>query len=855
MVCRAPKKEVHQVQSPDGLGSEEAFLGEIKIHSSDFWSTQIYVNGNKTEFKLDCGAKVSILSSSVPWLKEEDLQPTSQVLKGAGDTDLTHLVIGEIRKAKLQGNHRSTTETIYILKNQSTNLLSKKVIQDLQLLTPSADVHTVQKDWNPKKDFRQLFTGLGRTQDAHHITLQPNATPVCLYTARRIPYAWREKVQEELKSMVARGVISPVDQPTQWCSGMVCVPKSDGRVRICVDLTPLNRSVQREIHPMATVDENLAKLQGSSIFSKLDANSGFWQIPLDEESRLLTTFVTPFGRFCFNRLPFGISSAPEVFQKTMHKILQDVDGCICHMDDVLVHGKDRDQHDGRLRTVLKKIQSAGLTLNPEKCEFFKTKVSFLGHVITSAGVEVDPKKTAAIRDFPRPTCVKDLQRLLGMLNQCGKFIPHLSVLTEPIRQLLKKDQEWIWDAAQEESFLKVKDLLASSEVLSHYEVKRKSIVAADACNIGLGAVLLQEDDGGNRRPICYASRSLTTTEKNYAVIEKEALAVTWACEKFSEYLLGSNFLVETDHRPLVTLLTSKDISKLPPRILRFRLRLMRYSPSVVYVQGKNQVTADALSRGPAEPPTSDEVALLNEVETFQKEVILHLPATERRIKEIADAQDQDPVCQQVKAYCRQSWPAAMPHQPLLKPYYEKRQNITLHDGVLLYNGRLVIPTSLQLEVLDQIHSGHLGMSKCKARAQDSVWWPNITSHIEAMIHRCRTCAAHLNAVREPLMALAFNEDVWDHVGADLFHHQKEDYLIVVDYCSRWFEIRKLSTALSVTVITAMKDIFAAQGIPSTVTSDNGPQFASREFAQFAKEWQFTHVTSSALHPQCNGEAE
>ena len=299
----------------------------------------------------------------------------------------------------------------------------------------------------------------------------------------------------------------------------------------------------------------------------------------------MTTFITPFGRFCFNRLPFGISSAPEIFQRTMTGILQGLEGIVCHMDDILVHGVDQGEHDQRVRAVLQRLQAAGLTLN-EKCESSKTRITFLGHIITSKGIEADPEKTTAVREFLTPGNITELQRFNGMVNQLSKFLPELAIINEPLRQLLRKDREWIWDSAQKDAFNAIKEALVSTPVLAHYDPKRQTIVAADACQNGLGAVLLQVDADGNKLPICYASRSLTDAETRYAVIEKEALAATWACEKFSDYILGMSFTLETDHKPLVPLLSTTDLDKMPPRVLRFRLRMMRFSPVVIHVQGK-----------------------------------------------------------------------------------------------------------------------------------------------------------------------------------------------------------------------------------------------------------------------------
>ena len=343
---------------------------------------------------------------------------------------------------------------------------------------------------------------------------------------------------------------------------MVPVLKPDGRVRICVDLTKLNQAVRREIHPMMSVDEGLAKVGKSKIFTKLDANSSFWQLPLCEESKLLTTFITPFGRFAFNRLPFGISSAPEIFQCHMSHMLEGMEGVTCHMDDILVHGTDQTQHDTRVRAVLQRLQAAGLTLN-NKCEFSKTSIKSLGHVIDASGIRADSSKTAAIAHFPAPTTVAELQRFLGMVNQMGKCIPRLAEINKPLRQLLCKDTAWLWEASQETAFQQMKDMLVSPEILAHYDPDRPTVITADASSEGIGAVLLQIQDDGRRHPVCYASRSLTDTEKRYAVIEKEALAAIWACEKFREYVMGLSFTLETDHKPLVPLLKSTDATSHP----------------------------------------------------------------------------------------------------------------------------------------------------------------------------------------------------------------------------------------------------------------------------------------------------
>ena len=225
-----------------------------------------------------------------------------------------------------------------------------------------------------KQQFPSLFTGLGTLQGDYEIKLKPDAKPFSLGTARNIPLPLRDKVKQELSNMEAQGVISKVQKPTQWCAGMVIVSKKSGGVRVCVDLKPLNRCVLREYHPLPKVDEVLAQLTGATMFSKLDANSGFWQVPLSHNCRELTTFITPFGRYHYNKLPFGISSAPEHFQRRMLSLLEGLDGVVCVMDDILVFSRTKQEHNNRLQAVLKRLSAAGVTLNSKKCEFCKTQM-------------------------------------------------------------------------------------------------------------------------------------------------------------------------------------------------------------------------------------------------------------------------------------------------------------------------------------------------------------------------------------------------------------------------------------------------------------------------------------------------
>ncbi|XP_056114034.1 uncharacterized protein K02A2.6-like [Rhinichthys klamathensis goyatoka] len=713
-------------------------------------------------------------------------------------------------------------------------------------------VQARQEDF--KAQYPTVFSGLGKFKEPYKIELEPGAVPYALSSPRRVPLPLRDKVQAELKRMEDMGVVSKVTQPTPWCAGMVVAPKAQpGKIRLCVDLTHLNKWVRRERHILPAVDHTLAMLAGAKVFTKLDATSGFWQIPLSEESQLLTTFITPFGRYAFNRLPFGISSAPEHFQRRMSQMLEGCDGVVCHADDIVVYGEDIQQHNERLHQVLKRLRDEGLTLN-EKCEFTKDNIMFVGHRVTAGGVTPDPDKVRAIMEMPEPKGVEDVRRVMGMVNYLGKFLPHFASYTRPIKDLLCEKNEFCWGAPQREAFQRLKIELSSPRVLASYSTTAETCVSADASSFGLGAVLSQQQSDGTWRPIMFISRGLSEAEKHYAQIKKEALAATWACERLMPYLLGLKFRLETDHKPLVPLLSTKALDELPPRVLRFRLRLMKFAFDIVHVPGKSLITADTLSRAPVgHTLTQEEKENEAEVKVFVDAVIQSLPATETRLKVIQEKQKTDPVCAKLIRYCKTGWPEKSAISSELGPYWPKRATLTLAGELLLRGQRIVIPHDMRQEILNNLHSGHQGIVKCRARAQQSVWWPGLSVHISQLVENCNTCSQHRAEHREPLLTTPVQERPWQRVGTDLFFWEKKTYLLIVDYFSRYIEVAHLHIASANTVIAALKEAFSRQGIPDTVVSDNGSQYCCEMFRDFSTEYGFTHITSSPRYPQANGE--
>ena len=418
-------------------------------------------------------------------------------------------------------------------------------------------------------------------------------------------------------------------------------------------------------------------------------------------------------------------------------------------------------------------------------------MTFLGHFLEKDGISADPEKTSAMMD--RPNNVSELQRFMGMLNQLGKFSPNLTSIMQSLRQLLSTKCTWIWGPAQEESFKTAKvELTKPPSFLCMYDPGAETKLSSDPSSYGLGEVLLQlQRDGW--KPVVYASRSLTETERCYAQIEQEALAITWACEKFSEYILGKQILIETDHKPLVPLLSSKHLDDLPPRVLPFRLRLMRFAFSIVHVPGKYIYTADALSRAPTGIPVDSCIEFQKEVESHIAAVTETLPATKQQHDKYCHAQTADTEIGAMISYCKFGWPVKAKLPPNLKPYWMVRAKLILHHDLLLYGSHIVIPQGLRQETMLEIHQGHQGILKCRLRMESAVWWPGVSNEVENFVKQCHTCSQRSTSPVEPMIASKLPDYPWQKVGADLFELEGIKYLLLVDYFSRYIEIVKLTS--------------------------------------------------------------
>ena len=378
------------------------------------------------------------------------------------------------------------------------------------------------------------------------------------------------------------------------------VPKKGGMIRICGDYkVTINPHLDIDVHPLPRTEELFAALSGGQ---KFDLSHAYQQLPLDEHSKKLVTINTHKGLYRYNRLPFGVASAPAIFQRTMDSILQGLDNVVCFIDDILITGCDDSTHLWTLEKVLQRLHSHGVVVKKEKCVFMSESVEYLGHILNSQGMQPTPNKIEAIINAPNPRNVQELRSFLGLMNYYNKFIPHLASILHPLHCLLRKKSKWEWSEACDKAVERAKRELVSPRVLMHYTPKLPLRLATDASAYGVGAVLSHVCEDGSERPIAFASRSLSLSEQNYAQIEKEALSILFGVRKFYQYLYGQHFTLITDHKPLTTIFGPK--TGIPPmaaaRMQRWALYLSAFFYSIEYRRTDCHGNADGLSRLPLE---------------------------------------------------------------------------------------------------------------------------------------------------------------------------------------------------------------------------------------------------------------
>ncbi|XP_062713844.1 uncharacterized protein K02A2.6-like [Aedes albopictus] len=719
-----------------------------------------------------------------------------------------------------------------------------------------------------KAKFPAVFQeGLGLcTKTKVHLFLQPGVTPV-FKPRRPVPFHSQRLVEKELQRLQNLGVIEPVEF-SNWAAPIVAVRKAqrdaegDPVIRVCADYsTGLNAALEANKFPLPTPDDIFAKLAGSQYFSVLDLSDAYLQMEVDEDSQKLLTVNTHKGLFKYKRLPPGVKSAPGAFQKVIDNMIGDLEGTESLLDDVIVFGKTRAEHDRNLNNTLQRIQEFGFRLKLEKCKFGVTQVKYLGHIISRDGLRTDPEKVRAILQMPPPKNVTELRSFLGAINYYSKFMKEMHLLRKPLDDLLQKDKKWVWTDECQRSFVRFKDLLQSDLMLTHYNPKLQIVVAADASNTGIGATIRHRFPDGTEKVIQHAARSLTPTERAYGQIDKEALALVYAVTKFHRMLLGWPFILETDHQPLLRIFGShKGIpTHTSNRLQRFALTMLCYDFKIEYVSTTKFGYADVLSRliSSAAKPEEDyiiaSVKLEEDLLAVLEQSVNNTPVTARMI---ATGTKQNRVLNQVLQNIECGWPSEV-NDPEIKAFYNRKESLTVVQGCILFGDRVVVPQLYQNRILQRLHHGHPGIVRMKSLARSFVFWPGIDGQIEAFVKQCKNCAS---VAKSPAHAAPeawpTPSGPWQRLHID-FAGPIDGlwFLIIVDAFSRWPEIYPTKTTTAKATIQFLRNTFARLGLPLTIVSDNAPQFTCDEFESFCKTNGIVHLLTAPYHPQSNGQAE
>ncbi|KAJ8884676.1 hypothetical protein PR048_016534 [Dryococelus australis] len=618
----------------------------------------------------------------------------------------------------------------------------------------------------------------------YKIELKENVIPV-VNPNRRVPEIIKPKLKETLDMLESIGIISKVDKVTDWVHNIVVVEKPDKSFRICLVPYYLNKCLKIESFPIPTVDELSFKLTGKQLYIVIHKKDGFHQIELDEDSKNLSCFITLFGKYRYERLPMGVSSVPEVFQRYNTKIFGDIEGVGIYFDDTIIAAVSEEEHIQILKVVLKRAKEYSVKFNSSKLLY-----KYLGKIFDADGVRADPENVKSILRLQDPVNKKELLRVLGMINYLAKFIPNIHALTKPLRDLTKNYVEWQWGPEHTAAFQRVKQKISEAPVLKLFE---------------------------NTVPVVR-----TESEEKYPQIEKEFLVIYFALNKFHQFVYGLELMVQTDHKPIVNIV-SKDVHKVTPRLER----LLRYNLNIFYMPGTNMWMADLLSR--ACNNADDKVELDDSVNEVVHRLNTDVSMSEARITQFQEETKKDDMLQLVR------WPSSKNNILNEKvKYFWNRRNGIMYAREMFWGDKIIPSSYLRQEIVNLAQAPHFGLSNT----------------VEDTLARCKAYEVYRRVnVKLTLMPHEVPHLQFEKVEVDLCDFGNSSYLVLVDYLTKWVEIVPIVKKSAIEYIAKLKLIFLL------VEYLNFYWLIMCHLQAFANSWNFDISTSSPRYPQANGMAE
>lgn len=736
---------------------------------------------------------------------------------------------------------------------------------------------------------------LGRTELVQHEIKTGNETPIKQHV-RRPPFHLKSAAEAEVQKMLQNDIIEPSDSP--WASPVVLVRKKDGTLRYCIDYRKLNAVTRKDSYPLPRIDDSLDALSKAQYFSTLDLASGYWQIGLSEEAKEKSAFCTPGGLYQFKVMPFGLTNAPATFQRLMERVLAGLQWeiCLVYIDDVIIFSQTVEQHLDQLEAVFKRLISAGLKLKPKKCNLFRRKVQYLGHVVSDQGIQTDPDKIKAIKDWPNPCTVKEIRSFLGLCSYYRRFVPDFATIARPLIKLTEKNEEFIWTNDQEQAWEELKKRLTSAPILTYPDPDEEFILDTDASDQGIGAVLSQTING-EEKVIAYGSRVLTKQEKRYCVTRKELLAVVHFVKAYRHYLVGRKFTLRTDHASLRWLRSFKEPEG---QVARWLETLDTYDFDLVHRPGKKHINADALSRGPCmqcggdhggekirtgrKPRAEQAKAVVTRRGKKQSDrypVSNWLSSENLNLEKFKEAQQADPalseVCTWIEEGRRPDITELSSKGRELKYWWGQYPSLEVVSGVLVRKlpdtglgpkVQILVPGCLREIVMKECHesltSGHLGRSKTLANVKRRFLWIGMRKQVEIFVKMCTVCQQFKSSGQSRKAALKdyrkgepMERVCIDIVGPFPVSGRGNKYaLVVTDWFTKYVEIYPMPNQEAETVAQALtREYFSRYGVPLELHSDQGTQFESRLFQEICHLLGIHKTRTTPFRPQSDGISE
>lgn len=669
----------------------------------------------------------------------------------------------------------------------------------------------------------------------------------------------KEYIDENLK----KGFIRPSESPAGY--PVLFQKKKDGSLRLCIDYKKLNEVTVRNSYPIPLITDIIERVKGAKYFSKLDLRSAYNLIRIREGDEYKTAFRTKYGHYEYLVMPFGLRNAPATFQAFINSVLRPFleKFVILYLDDILIFSKNLEEHHNHVHQVLEKLLENNLYAKLKKCEFDKQKVEFLGYILSGDGIATDPKKIESIKNWPTPTCVKDVQRFVGLCNYYRRFVENFAFIARPLHNLTKKNIKFSWDSKCNDAFNILKEKLTTAPVLLHPDVQKPFIVECDSSNFAIGSILSQKDENGKLHPVAYYSRSLNNTELNYSITEKELLAIKTAFSTWRHLLLGAKYQITvfTDHKNLIYTLGGKVGNQ---RQHRWHLFFQEYNFQLIYRQGRKNGKPDSLSRRPDYVKNNED--LLPESILDKKNVQQSfIGISSDFIDKIIEYTKNDETANDIHSYFS-------PHNANQGYFYKpfrKMNKFKIKNGMILYGNLIYIPEKLRLAVLTRYHekpaAGHLGIRRTEELIYRNFWWPKMHQDIVSFVNSCEQCARNKVSRHKRydlLRPLEIPDRPWRSIEIDFLCGLPESkkhtvIMVVVDRFSKMIHLipfKEIPTAEQ-TAKAFMENIFKLHGLPTDIYTDRGSQFTSALWMEIMEKLRITIKIATTDHHETVGQVE